>query len=215
MKIFKLVLILLMFGTVAAHAKTLSINQQRFEIKTTHGETDEGFEQDNLELYRGDKKLLTHTQRLSTGDCSILTIEVGDYEVKNNQLTFYSYWAAGDRQGLWTFPYGVRKQVYSVDSNGMVKLISAVVYVEDAIDNPLETNPDQDYLQFLTIQPKSPKDKLALNNYIQQMQTRYKARFVHGQERTQLIKEVKSKLASQIAVETKGWKEDFGQNVRL
>ena len=215
MKIFKLVLILLMFGTVAAHAKTLSINQQRFEIKTTHGETDEGFEQDNLELYRGDKKLLTHTQRLSTGDCSILTIELGDYEVKNNQLTFYSYWAAGDRQGLWTFPYGVRKQVYLVDSKGMVKLISAVVYVEDTISNPLETNPDQDYLQFLTIQPKSPKDKLALNNYIQQMQTRYKARFVLGQERTQLIKEVKSKLASQIAVETKGWKEDFGQNVRL
>ena len=215
MKIFKLVLILLMFGTVAAHAKTLSINQQRFEIKTTHGETDEWFEQDNLELYRGDKKLLTHTQRLSTGDCSILTIELGDYEVKNNQLTFYSYWAAGDRQGLWTFPYGVRKQVYLVDSKGMVKLISAVVYVEDTISNPLETNPDQDYLQFLTIQPKSPKDKLALNNYIQQMQTRYKARFVLGQERTQLIKEVKSKLASQIAVETKGWKEDFGQNVRL
>lgn len=215
MKIFKLVLILLMFDTVAAHAKTLSINQQRFEIKTTHGETEEGFEQDNLELYRGDKKLLTHTQRLSTGDCSILTIELGDYEVKNNQVIFYSYWAAGDRQGLWTFPYGVRKQVYSVDSKGMVKLINAVVYVEDTISNPLETNPDQDYLQFLTIQPKSPKDKLALNNYIQQMQTRYKARFVHGQERTQLIKEVKSKLASQIAVETKGWKEDFGQNVRL
>lgn len=215
MKIFKLVLILLMFGTVAAHAKTLSINQQRFEIKTTHGETEEGFEQDNIELYRGTKRLLTHTQRLSTGDCSILTIELGDFEVKNDQLIFYTYWAAGDRQGLWTFPYGVRKQVYSVDSKGMVKLISAVVYVEDTISNPLETNPDQDYLQFLTIQPKSPKDKLALNNYIQQMQTRYKARFVHGQERTQLIKEVKSKLASQITVETKGWKEDFGQNVRL
>ena len=215
MKIFKLVLILLMFGTVAAHAKTLSINQQRFEIKTTHGETEEGFEQDNIELYRGTKRLLTHTQRLSTGDCSILTIELGDFEVKNDQLIFYTYWAAGDRQGLWTFPYGVRKQVYLVDSKGMVKLISAVVYVEDTISNPLETNPDQDYLQFLTIQPKSPKDKLALNNYIQQMQTRYKARFVHGQERTQLIKEVKSKLASQIAVETKGWKEDFGQNVRL
>ena len=215
MKIFKLVFILLMFGTVAAHAKTLSINQQRFEIKTTHGETEEGFEQDNIELYRGTKRLLTHTQRLSTGDCSILTIELGDFEVKNDQLIFYTYWAAGDRQGLWTFPYGVRKQVYSVDPKGMVKLISAVVYVEDTISNPLETNPDQDYLQFLTIQPKSPKDKLALNNYIQQMQTRYKARFVHGQERMQLIKEVKSKLASQIAVETKGWKEDFGQNVRL
>ncbi len=216
MKIFKpLVLMLLIFGTVTIHAKTLNINQRNFEIKTTHGETEEGFEQDNIELYRGAKKLLTHPQRLSTGDCSILAIELGDFEVKNDQLIFYTYWAAGDRQGLWAFPYGVRKQVYSVASNGTVKLTSAVIYVEDVMGDPLTSHPQEDYLHFLNTPPRNNQQKQALNDYIQTMQSRYNARFVDGQERTLLIKEVKAKLAKQIAIETKGWKEDFGVNVRM
>ena len=47
------------------------------------------------------------------------------------------------------------------------------------------------------------------------MQKQYKARFVNGQERKHLLKEVKTRLAKQIEVETKGWKEDFGQNLRM
>lgn len=47
------------------------------------------------------------------------------------------------------------------------------------------------------------------------MQSDYKGRFVHGQERARLIQDVKSKLAKQIAIETKGWKEQFGTNVRM
>lgn len=216
MKIVKpMMLILLMLGNVAVQAKTFTINQHHFEIKTTQSENEEGFEQDNIELYRGAKKLLTHTQRLSTGDCSILTIELGDFEVKNDQLIFYTYWAVGDRQGLWTFPYGVRKQVYSVDPKGMVKLISAEIYVEDVMGDPFTNHPQEDYLQFLNTPPKNTQQKKALNDYIQSMQSRYKARFVHGQARALLIKEVKAKLAKQIANETKGWKEDFGQNVRM
>ncbi|WP_228256303.1 hypothetical protein [Acinetobacter wuhouensis] len=211
MKIFKLVLILLMFGTVAAQAKTLSINQQRFEIKTTHGETDEGFEQDNLELYRGDKKLLTHTQRLSTGDCSILTIEVGDYDIKGNQLIFYTYWAASDRQGLWAYPYGVRKQIYTVNDKGGVDLTSAVIYVEDynSEGDPQEIDAEKEYLQFLHTAPKNQQQRQALNHYMQSMQTRYKARFVSGKERTQLIQEVERRLAPQIKTETQSWQADL------
>lgn len=140
---------------------------------------------------------------------------MGDFEVKDDQLIFYTYWAVGDRQGLWTFPYGVRKQVYSVDPKGMVKLISAEIYVEDVMGDPFTNHPQEDYLQFLNTPPKNNQQKKALNDYIQSMQSRYQARFVHGQVRVLLIKEVKAKLAKQIANETKGWKEDFGQNVRM
>lgn len=216
MKILKsLMIVLTIFSASSVQAESVRIKQHHFEIKTTHSETEEGFEQENIELYRGAKKLLTHTQRLSTGDCSILTIELGDFEVKNDQLIFYTYWAAGDRQGLWTFPYGVRKQIYSVASNGTVKLTSAVVYVEDVMGDTLTSHPQEDYLQFLNTSPKNNQQKKVLKDYIQAMQSRYNARFVEGQERALLIKEVKAKLAKQIAIETKGWKEDFGVNVRM
>ena len=213
--LLKVILVWIFSSSAFAGIKALQINNSIFEVKQTHSETEEGFEQDNIELYRNGKKLLAHTKRLSTGECSILTIEVGDYEVKNNQLIFYTYWAAGDRQGLWAYPYGVRKQVYSVSNSGAVKPVSAEVYIEDVIGNPLESNPQQDYLQFLAVQPQIQKDKMALNNYIKIMQKRYKARFVSGVERKQLITEVKMKLAQQIADETKGWKEDFGSNLRM
>ena len=211
MKIFQpFVLVLMMFGTVA-QAKTVNINQHDFEIKNTHGESEEGFEQDNFELYRDAKKLLTHTQRLSTGDCSILTIEVGDYDIKGNQLIFYTYWAASDRQGLWAYPYGVRKQIYTVNAKGRVDLTTAVIYVEDynSEGDPQEIDAEKEYLQFLHTAPKNQQQSQALNHYMQSMQTRYKARFVSGKERTQLIQEVEKRLAPQIKTETQGWQADF------
>lgn len=199
----------------STQAEILQINKTQFDFKVVDTETKEGFEQKAVELYRNKHKVLSHTLKFNTGDCSILTTELGDYEVKNNQLIFYTYWAAGDRQGLWAYPYGVRKQVYSVDVKGVVKPISAVIYVEDVMGNPLEHNPQQDYLQFLNTAPQTDQQKKALNDYIQAMQKQYKARFVNGQEREQLLKEVKTRLAKQIEVETKGWKEDFGKNLRM
>ena len=211
MKIFQpFVLVLMMFGTVA-QAKTININQHDFEIKNTQGESEEGFEQDNFELYRDAKKLLTHTQRLSTGDCSILTIEVGDYDIKGNQLIFYTYWAASDRQGLWAYPYGVRKQIYTVNAKGGVDLTSAVIYVEDynSEGDPQEIDAEKEYLQFLHTAPKNQQQRQALNHYMQSMQIRYKARFVSGKERTQLIQEVEKRLAPQIKTETQSWQADL------
>lgn len=216
MKILQTLLFTMVLSSVAfAETQTIQINHHRFEIKTATTESEEGFERYAVELYRNQHKLLSHTLKYNTGDCSILTTELGDYDVKNNQLIFYTYWAAGDRQGLWTYPYGVRKQVYSVDAKGVVKPISAVIYVEDVVGNPLEHDPQQEYLQFLNTAPQTDQQKKALNHYIETMQTKYKARFVNGQEREQLLKEVKTRLAKKIAVETQGWKENFGQNLRM
>ncbi|WP_151801948.1 hypothetical protein [Acinetobacter guillouiae] len=216
MKIIQTLLMLLALSSTAfAETQNIQINQNNFELKTVMNEDEADFLRKDIELYRNNQKLLTHTIYSTTGDCSILQIELGDYEVKDNKIIFYSYWASGDRQGLWTYPYGVRKQTYTVDAKGKVKLVSAVLYVEDILGDPLSTNPDEEYLQFLHTAPKTKQHQRALNEYIQTMQSDYKGRFVHGQERARLIQEVKSKLAKQIATETKGWKEQFGTNVRM
>ena len=65
-----------------------------------------------------------------------------------------------------------------------------------------------------TEEDSSPVDyakKIKLKNEIYDLE----ARFVSGQERERLLKEVKSKLAHQIEVKTVGWKVRFGENVRM
>ena len=207
MKIFQpFVLVLMMFGTVA-QAKSFKINQHNFEIKTILSET----EQDSFELYRENQKLLTHIKHLWTGDGSISSIEIGDYDIKGNQLIFYTYWASGDTQGLWAYPYGVRKQIYTVNAKGGVDLTTAVIYVEDynSEGDPQEIDAEKEYLQFLHTAPKNQQQRQALNHYIQSMQTRYKARFVSGKERAQLIQEVEGRLAFQIKEEKDYLKKHF------
>ncbi len=213
--IFYICALISLFVQSFAHAQTIQINHQAFELKTVMKETEEGFERQEIELYRDHHQLLSHTLRLETGDCSIVSIELGDYEVKNNQIIFYSYWASADRQGLWMYPYGVRKQVYVVDAKGTVKLLSSVIYVEDIIGDPLKSNPQEEYLQFLHTEVKTEQQRQSLHDYIQMIQKKYKARFVHGQERALLLKEVKTKLAKQITTETKDWKEMYGSSAKM
>ncbi|WP_335990847.1 hypothetical protein [Acinetobacter bereziniae] len=214
-KIQCFLLSLALSSTAFAENQNLKINQTVFELKSASNQDDVDLIRNDIELYRHGKKLLTHTLYATSGDCSITQIEVGDYAVKDNQIIFYSYWAAADRQGIWSYPYGVRKQTYTVDAKGNVKLVSALLYVEDVMDDPLKINPDEGYLQFLHHPPKTKQQQRILNDYVQTMQTQYKGRFVHGQERALLIKEVKTRLAKQIARETQGWKEQFGNNARM
>ena len=42
-----------------------------------------------------------------------------------------------------------------------------------------------------------------------------KGKFILQGSAEELLKEVKTRLAKQIEVETKGWKEDFGKNLRM
>ena len=212
MRIFKsLMLLVLMLGNVVVHAKTFNINQHNFEIKITKGEDRFGFEQESFELYRASQKLLSHTKHLSTGNGSISSIEIGDYDIKGNQLIFYTYWASGDTQGLWAYPYGVRKQIYTINAKGGVDLTTAVIYAEvfNSEGSPEEVDAEKEYLQFLHTAPKDQQQRQALDHYIQSVQTHSKARFVNGKERAQLIQEVEGRLASQIKIETNGWKERF------
>ena len=156
MKIIQTLLMLLALSSTAfAETQNIQINQNNFELKTVLNQDDVDLLRKDIELYRNNQKLLTHTIYSTSGDCSISQIELGDYEVKDNNIIFYSYWASGDRQGLWTYPYGVRKQTYTVDAKGKVKLVSAVLYVEDILGDPLSTNPEEEYLQFLHTAPKT------------------------------------------------------------
>ncbi|MDN5434073.1 MAG: hypothetical protein L0G10_10515, partial [Acinetobacter sp.] len=79
MKIIQTLLMLLALSSTAfAETQNIQINQNNFELKTGMNQDDVDLLRKDIELYRDNKKLLTHTIYSTTGDCSILQIELGD-----------------------------------------------------------------------------------------------------------------------------------------
>ena len=87
MKIIQTLLMLLALSSTAfAETQNIQINQNNFELKTVMNEEEADSLRKDIELYRNNQKLLTHTIYSTTGDCSILQIELGDYEIKENNI---------------------------------------------------------------------------------------------------------------------------------
>ena len=95
------------------------INGIEFKIVTIS--IDENEQTEFIELYRNNKKILTHTLSEFDGDCSSENIELGTYEIMDSNLIFYSYWASGDRMMKNIYPFGFRKQTYSINEKGFIK----------------------------------------------------------------------------------------------
>ncbi|PIE46752.1 MAG: hypothetical protein CSA42_07000 [Gammaproteobacteria bacterium] len=208
---------------VVGQAKTYSINHNNFSLET-HQMND--YESDRIsdglevvDLYRGKRKLLSHILFKEEGDCSSVTIQLGDYFVENNNIIFYSYWASADRMPS-NLKFGFQKQVYSVADNGIVRLESSKIYIEDVVET---ANPDfvighgwtHRGIAYLNKQPTTDEEKMWLADYIKSVEKQYKAKFVFGEERKALEKEVREKLKEKIFEYTNDWdtyKEAYGES---
>ena len=185
------------------------INGVPFKIVTVSIEGEEQLEY--IALYRNDKKILTHTIAKFEGDCSSENIELGDYKIVGTQLIFYTYWASGDRMMKNIYPYGFRKQIYSVDANGIVSLESSKLYIESYIDAWNEHKG----LKYLKNKPKTAEEIELLNDYISKAEKMYKGDFVLGKNKDRLEAEVRKNIGEVITENTKYWKEVYGGNCKL
>jgi hypothetical protein len=143
-----------------------------------------------LQFLKDKTKLHTHTISESMGDCNSISIELGDYEISDSTITFYSYWAhAGDAPAS---PYGIRKQVYILTPEGKLKQVKSGIYIEEAVNKiPHEL------------------EKAELKQYVKDVEKKYNAKFVYGKDKENLFKEVKEKLKEPIQKETKHWKSVY------
>ncbi|CAG0904875.1 unnamed protein product [Cyprideis torosa] len=174
----------------------------------------DGEEHQQIHVYRGKKKLLSHTLYRSLGDCSIMSVELGKYQVIGQQIIFYSYWAIADRMPSYLTPYGFRKQIYEVDSLGRLQPSDAIIYLED--HTPPELTAPEFYqedrwthkgLDFLASPPQNEAEQRILADYIRIIEEIHHARFVFEDEKDALEKEVRAQLKSEIHFHTHDWVE--------
>jgi hypothetical protein len=176
------------------------VTDGHFEIKNvefTFEKIDKGFYYDDkglldssqsesqFVLFRNNKQLLTHTLRLLDGDCNSNTVELGDVEVTDSSIIFYSYYAwIGGCCGL---PYGARIQMYKINNKGYLYLDKSEIYLERYKEKVSEM------------------DGARQKQWILETEKDYNAKFVLGKKADQLMKKVKLRLAKRISKETEDW----------
>ncbi len=198
------------FGQV----ENYNIFDYNFVFKTQKSE----FEDIILEVYKEKKKIISHILLEENVDCSsVLTL--GDYFIKDNEITLYSYWAVADRAPTSLMPYGFSKQVYSISKNGMVKLNKSEIYIEDFVESEDKNLFENDGwthkgIKYLTQKPKNENEQILLDNYINYIEKRYNSKFVNGKSKKILETEVRAKLKEKIEKHTKAWenKEVYGNS---
>lgn len=109
------------------------------------------------------------------------------------------------------YPYGFRKQTYTVSDDGIVSQISSIIYIEDYVDSFLEHKG----MMFLNEVPTTDAENILLNDYISKTEKIYLGSFVLGKEKVILEKEVRNKLKIKIKAETENWKEVYGDNCNM
>ncbi|MBJ2175859.1 hypothetical protein JBL43_16515 [Aureibaculum sp. A20] len=201
------VLFLVLFCTyAAAQEEKVLINGHHFKfVQTVVNDT---LQADFIEIYKSNKKIITHTHSHFDGDCSSENIELGTYQIKENTIFFYTYWASGDRMNKNIYPYGFRKQTYKVANNGKVTLRSSIIYVKDYVDAYAEHKG----MQFLDTVTNSANDQKLLNDYVSKVEEMYSSKFVFGKQKETLEKEVRTLLKNEIKENTGYWKEVYGDN---
>ncbi len=187
--------------------RSVKINHENFEFINLKTDSTSLL---TIDIFRKNKKILSHTLYNEDGDCSSIQVELGAYEIKGNQIIFYTYWVAADLQGYLLYPFGFRKKVFSVNNAGKLKLIKAEIYIEDAInDVALKEIPN------LQKNPKTKTEKELLAKYINAVEQKYNAHFVNYKEKNTLQKEVRKKLEKEIQTVTKDWEKNYGSRAKF
>ncbi len=213
-----LILLLTIPLNTLAQTQKIKINGVSFSFMQTKPDTTYGAENETIELYRKGKKRLTHTLFKEESDCSSIHIQLGSYKIIENNIIFYSFWAAADRMPNSILPFGFRQQTYAVDNLGALKLIDAKIYIETIVTtknkNFLEENGwKHKGLKYLNKKNTNKFEQKLITDYVKNAEKEYNASFVFNSEKEALEKKVRSILKEKIKTHTQDWeaKEVYGR----
>ena len=132
--------------------------------------------------------ILGLTLRDTTGTCSIRKIQKGAYVINGTDIKLYSFW---DREGqIDDAPYGARIVHYKILEDHTIVKKSSTLYIESARKN----YDDESGMKYLFQEPETEEEKTLFRNYIMEMESTYKGKFIFNLESEDLIKKVKNAL---------------------
>ena len=192
-----LLLIILFVSTLfSATLEHITINHQPFTIVkekyNAYGNSGEVFK-----FYQGDENKTSRFIRPfihydKTGDCSAKSMIEGVYEIKGEEIYFYTLWSRKGQPPLSL--YGARVEQYKVLKSGTFQLLTSKIYLEKGLKGEDETSG----MNYLFQSPKNKKEKTQLHKYIAEVEEEYRSTFVMGEESKKLIEEVKKALAEEM-----------------
>lgn len=198
--------------SVFGQKEEIKINGILFSFKQISLDTLDSAKHKVVELYRDSDKLLSHVIFKEEGDCSSFHIQVGSYKVVGNKIIFYTYWASTDRMPGAILPFGFRKQQYSVDSLGFLKLVESKIYIENYVASKhknymINNGWKHKGLKYLNEPVKNKYEKRLLDDYTKNIENKFNAKFVFNKEKEDLEKEVRNNLKDEIEEYTGNWEE--------
>ena len=204
MKLFFLFCLSLIISiqTLAQNYDVIFLNGQQFVIKSIEGTERTAIPYMEIKLYHEDLDVLSHIISEEESDHMGVTIQLGAYSTKGNQLILYSYWAwAGEPANPF---YGVRKQVYNATPDGELIFNNGEIYIETVKQG--EESDEYDGSEFLFTKPIGQEQINRLRNYKETVKSNFQATFVEGVKKERLLKEVKLLLQKEIRTTTNRWR---------
>jgi hypothetical protein len=187
-----------------AQVANFQLGETNFTIQKAIETYSENEERTFVLLSRNDKELLTHTILEIGADHNSMSLEIGDYEISDNTITFYSYWAWGGDAPV--SPFGGRIQTYQIQKNGKLLLVRSQLYIEQG---RVGFEGIHKGIQFLKEMPKSESDKKLFREYVSEMESNFNAKFVYGNQSDRLMSRIRKKIAPEIEKYTKDWNQRF------
>ena len=179
---------------IIINKQTFSVVKKSYDIYDSKGQY--------VKFYRVAKdekptSILRLTLTDATGNCASRSLQDGAYEIEGNTITLYTLW---NRRGkAYLEPYGAKIQKYDVQSDGSLKELSSYVYIEET----RKKHDDGSGMEYLFHAPTNKQEEDKLKEYVDEVEEKYHGKFIFGDERKKLIKEVKKALKRKIKLQWK------------
>lgn len=165
--------------------KDFSLTTESYKIYDSKGTIMRLYSEERNNNLRFVLKLTLHD---TTGPCSSKSVEEGAYEIEGKQIMLYTSWIR--RGKAYDAPQGARIEIFELQPDHTLALISSKIYIETAHQKYHENSG----MRFLFKKPENEQEETLFERYISNVERKYHSTFVFGKEAQKLRSDVEKAL---------------------